>query len=135
MPLSGTSSEVLSAMKKQYGDEKGEQVFYAKANKLGGKAEKASTWKEKQKKTNESFCDLTRDAKNADEQVDTFITGTTPFLKIDESLVPPQFRSKLDNDEAKREREKKKKKAVKEMIDSAFKAPVETGTPSSTPES
>lgn len=37
MPISeyfgGHGEEVMSNMKKQYGDEKGEQVFYATANK------------------------------------------------------------------------------------------------------
>ena len=49
MPLSKTSQKVLKRMKQQYGDEKGEQIFYATAAKKTGKqgqAEKASTWKE-----------------------------------------------------------------------------------------
>lgn len=44
MPLSETSKEVLDSMKDQYGEEKGEEVFYATANKKGGPAEEASTW-------------------------------------------------------------------------------------------
>lgn len=39
MPLGeyfkGSGSEVMSSMKKQYGDKKGESVFYATANKQG----------------------------------------------------------------------------------------------------
>ena len=50
MPLSETSQKVLDSMKEQYGDKKGESVFYATANKKGGKAEDASTWKKKDDK-------------------------------------------------------------------------------------
>lgn len=32
MPLTGKGEKIMSAMKKQYGDKKGEQVFYASAN-------------------------------------------------------------------------------------------------------
>jgi hypothetical protein len=32
MPLTDKGDEILAAMKKQYGDEKGEQVFYASKN-------------------------------------------------------------------------------------------------------
>lgn len=46
MPISkyfkGHGEEVMSNMKKQYGEEKGKQVFYATANKKGvGPSEKA----------------------------------------------------------------------------------------------
>lgn len=41
MPVSkyfkGSGDKVLSSMKKQYGDKKGESVFYATANKTGMK--------------------------------------------------------------------------------------------------
>jgi len=47
MPLSGTSKKVKKEMQEQYGKEKGESVFYATANKKGGPAEEASTWKKK----------------------------------------------------------------------------------------
>ena len=33
MPLSPKGKKILSSMKKQYGEEKGEQVFYASQNK------------------------------------------------------------------------------------------------------
>jgi len=33
MPLTSKGSKILAAMKKQYGGKKGEQVFYASANK------------------------------------------------------------------------------------------------------
>lgn len=33
MPMTKKGSKVMSAMKKQYGGKKGEQVFYASANK------------------------------------------------------------------------------------------------------
>jgi hypothetical protein len=49
MPLSDTSEKVMQSMQKQYGKKKGESVFYATANKKGGRAEAASTWKKKQK--------------------------------------------------------------------------------------
>ena len=32
MPLTAKGEKILAAMKKQYGSEKGEQVFYASAN-------------------------------------------------------------------------------------------------------
>lgn len=42
MPISeyfkGSGEKVMSNMKKQYGEEKGKQVFYATANKKGMKA-------------------------------------------------------------------------------------------------
>ena len=53
MPESKTSKSVKQSMIKQYGPKKGKQVFYAtaKARKGGegrtGEAEKASTWKKK----------------------------------------------------------------------------------------
>ena len=33
MPLTKTGTKVLGSMRKQYGDKKGEQVFYASINK------------------------------------------------------------------------------------------------------
>lgn len=33
MPLTPKGSKIMSAMKKEYGDKKGESVFYASANK------------------------------------------------------------------------------------------------------
>jgi ElaB/YqjD/DUF883 family membrane-anchored ribosome-binding protein len=50
MPLSKTSKKVATAMEKQYGKKKGKEVFHATANKKGGKAEKASTWKNEETK-------------------------------------------------------------------------------------
>lgn len=49
MPLSETSKKVKKEMEEQYGEEKGESIFYATANKKGGPAEAASTWKKKKK--------------------------------------------------------------------------------------
>lgn len=48
MPLSATSKEVMNSMQKEYGAKKGKSVFYATANKKGGKPEAAGTWKKKQ---------------------------------------------------------------------------------------
>ena len=46
MPISkyygGHGSKVMASMKKQYGSEKGERVFYATANKKHQKSESAS---------------------------------------------------------------------------------------------
>ena len=39
MPLTETGQKVLSSMKSQYGDDKGEQVFYATMNKESKKSE------------------------------------------------------------------------------------------------
>lgn len=33
MPLTGKGKKIMSSMKSQYGDKKGEQVFYASRNK------------------------------------------------------------------------------------------------------
>ncbi len=33
MPLTSKGRKIMAAMKKEYGDEKGERVFYASANK------------------------------------------------------------------------------------------------------
>ena len=33
MPLTGKGQKILAAMKKEYGDKKGESVFYASINK------------------------------------------------------------------------------------------------------
>ena len=46
MPLTDKGSEILAAMKKQYGDEKGEQVFYASKNagKITGVDEVDAPW-------------------------------------------------------------------------------------------
>jgi len=44
MPLKGDAKKVMRSMKDQYGGEKGEEVFYATANKEGRKPE---TWKKK----------------------------------------------------------------------------------------
>jgi hypothetical protein len=37
MPLTKSGKKVLAEMKKEYGDEKGKQVFYASMNKKGSK--------------------------------------------------------------------------------------------------
>lgn len=47
MPLTKTGREVLRSMQKQYGKEKGKQVFYAKMNKEDGYTE---GWHESRKK-------------------------------------------------------------------------------------
>ncbi len=41
MPIKGKAKKVLKSMKDQYGDKKGEQMFYATANKQGRTPE---TW-------------------------------------------------------------------------------------------
>tara|TARA_R100000750_G_C2345987_1_gene96318 strand:+ start:1670 stop:1834 length:165 start_codon:yes stop_codon:yes gene_type:complete len=46
MPLSKTGRKILTAMKKQYGEEKGEDVFYASINK---KKNGSSKWHAKRK--------------------------------------------------------------------------------------
>lgn len=43
--FSGHGSEVMSNMKKEYGDEKGERVFYATANKRGKTASRKKSRK------------------------------------------------------------------------------------------
>lgn len=44
MPIKGDAKKVQASMKKQYGSEKGERIFYATANKQGRKPE---TWEKK----------------------------------------------------------------------------------------
>ena len=46
MPLTKSGARVLSSMKKQYGGEKGKEVFYASINK---KKAGSSKWHEKRK--------------------------------------------------------------------------------------
>jgi len=54
MPISayydGHGSEVMSAMRKQYGSKRGESIFYALANKRGEKPAGKSKRKRKAKK-------------------------------------------------------------------------------------
>lgn len=40
MPLTASGRKVMSSMKKEYGEEKGERVFYATANKKPGLGKK-----------------------------------------------------------------------------------------------
>ena len=47
MPLTKTAEKVKKSMQKQYGKEKGAQVFHATAAKKGGEPEKAKTWEKK----------------------------------------------------------------------------------------
>jgi hypothetical protein len=54
MPLTKDGKKVLANMKKQYGDEKGEEVFYASINANKPGSEK---WHEKPKKTKKRLLD------------------------------------------------------------------------------
>lgn len=47
MPLTSSGEKVLKSMKKQYGDKKGEEVFYASINANKAGSEK---WHKKRKK-------------------------------------------------------------------------------------
>lgn len=49
MPLSKKGAKILESMKKTYGEQKGEEVFYASVNKgiIKGAEEKKKAWKKR----------------------------------------------------------------------------------------
>lgn len=83
MPLSATSNKVMKSMQKEYGAKKGKSVFYATANKKGGKAENAGTW-EKKKAAAHAFAGILKRAAHAKkaegEDLTALLRAYAPYL-------------------------------------------------------
>lgn len=61
MPLTSSGEEVMSSMKKQYGKEKGKEVFYASINKGKAGSKKWHAKKKRSKKYSAKAIDKARE--------------------------------------------------------------------------